>query len=253
MEGESPTGSHKLNTAVAQAYFAKKAGIKRLTTETGAGQWGTALACGAKLQDLESTVYWVKCVYKWKKERRKFIKFFGAEVFASPSQNTEAGRKFPKDHPGSLAIAISEGIEDALSDPDAKYCLGSVLNHVLMHQTIIGLETIEQLSMIDRYPADYMIACVGGGSNFGGFCLPTIGKILKEGIKTKCIAVQSESSPNLIKGVYRYDRGDHAELTPELMMYTLGHQCEMKPIKADGLRYHAAAPIISSAQKTRIH
>lgn len=257
LEGESPTGSHKLNTAVAQAFFAKKAGVKRLTTETGAGQWGTALACAAKLQGLKATVYWVRNVYDWKPERRKFMEFFGAEVFASPSQRTEAGKKFPEDHPGSLAIAISEGLEDALNDSEAKYSLGSVLNHVLLQQTIIGRETILQLQAINRYPPDYMIACFGGGSNFGGFCLPMIGHILLCEVDystylraypfkfPKFIAVQSIVAPNLIAGVYKYDRGDHAELTPELMMYTLGHQTEMAPIKADGLRYHAAAPIIS--------
>jgi len=243
----SPTGSHKVNTALAQCYYAKKEGYKRVTTETGAGQWGTALAYAAALLGLKCTIYWVRAVYKWKKERRTLMQLLGAEVYASPSGKTEVGKKLYKknpQHPGSLAIAISEGIEDALKNDDTIYCLGSVLNHVLLHQTIIGLETKKQLEKIGVEP-DIMIACLGGGSNFGGFTLPFIGEVLKNKKKIRFIACQSEVAPNLSKGKYEYDFADYGEFTPLLKMYTLGHKIKMKPIKADGLRYHAAAPIIS--------
>lgn len=242
----SPTGSHKVNTALAQAYYAKKEGYERLTTETGAGQWGTALAYGAALADLKCTVYWVRAVYNWKDDRRNLMELFGATVYASPSNKTEFGKTLhSKDanHPGSLGIAISEGLEDAASDPKAIYCLGSVLNHVLMHQTIIGLETKKQFEKYDDYP-DLVISCLGGGSNFGGFALPFFHDVLKEGKKIKFIAAQSKSSPNL-QGEYRYDFADYAEMTPMLKMYTLGHQVSMVPIKGDGLRYHGCSPILS--------
>ncbi len=235
----SPTGSHKINTAIAQAYYAKKQGLERLVTETGAGQWGTALSCAARITGLKSTVYWVRAVYKWKEARRNFMKLYGAEVFASPSENTETGRKLLKEnpeHPGSLAIAISEGLEDALADEKAVYVLGSVLNHVLLHQTIIGLECQKQLEMIDKYP-DVVISCLGGGSNFGGIALPFLGDVLKKGKKTKFIAAQSQAAPNL-QGEYRYNFADYSGITPQLKMYTLGHQKEMPPIFGDGLRYH---------------
>lgn len=179
----SPTGSHKVNTALAQAYYAKKEGYERLTTETGAGQWGTALAYAASLAGLKCTVYWVRAVHDWKRDRKNFMELYGAEVYASPSPKTEFGKtlysKDPK-HPGSLGIAISEGMEDAKKDPKAIYCLGSVLNHVLMHQTIIGLETQKQFEKFDDYP-DMVISCLGGGSNFGGFALPFMGDVLKKG------------------------------------------------------------------------
>ena len=242
----SPTGSHKINTAIAQAYYAKKQGLRRLVTETGAGQWGTALACAARIIGLAATVYWVRAVYKWKDARRSFMSLYGAEVLASPSQNTETGRRLLKedpDHPGSLAIAISEGLEDALSDSSAAYVLGSVLNHVLLHQTIIGLECRKQLEMIDRYP-DIVVSCLGGGSNFGGMALPFLGDVLTRGKKTRFVAAQSQSAPNL-QGEYRYDNADYSGLTPRLKMYTLGHKKEMPPIFGDGLRYHGCSPILS--------
>ncbi len=249
----SPTGSHKVNTALAQCYYAKKEGYNRVTTETGAGQWGTALAYGAALLGLKCTIYWVRAVYNWKRDRRTFMRLLGAEVFASPSPKTEFGKslykKNPK-HPGSLGIAISEGLEDAQKDPNAIYCLGSVLNHVLLHQTIIGLETKKQFEKIGVEP-DIMIGCLGGGSNFGGFVLPFVGERLKKGKKTRFIAAQSEVAPNL-QGEYRYDFADYAEITPLLKMYTLGHKIKMAPIKGDGLRYHGCSPIISLLRHHKI-
>ncbi len=242
----SPTGSHKVNTALAQAFYAKKEGYERLATETGAGQWGTALSYGAALVGLKCTVYWVRAVYNWKQDRRNLMELFGAHVFASPSDKTEFGKTLfgrNANHPGSLGIAISEGMEDAAKDTKAIYCLGSVLNHVLMHQTIIGLETKKQFEKFDDYP-DLVISCLGGGSNFGGFALPFVHDVLKEGKKIKFIAAQSEASPNL-QGEYRYDFADYAEMTPMLKMYTLGHKVDMMPIKGDGLRYHGCSPIIS--------
>ena len=242
----SPTGSHKVNTALAQAYYAKREGFERLTTETGAGQWGTALAYAARLCGLECTIYWVRAVYKWKHERRNFMKMYGADVYASPSDKTEIGKELLKedpDHNGSLGIAISEGLEDAAGDPKAVYSLGSVLNHVLMHQTIIGLESKKQFEMVDDYP-DVVISCLGGGSNFGGFAIPFYHDVLQKKKEIKFIAAQSEASPNL-QGEYRYDFADHAEMTPMLKMYTLGHQVKMVPIKGDGLRYHGCSPILS--------
>jgi len=216
------------------------------TTETGAGQWGTALAYGASLVGLGCTVFWVRAVYNWKADRRTLMEMYGAEVHASPSNKTDVGRVlFEKNpnHDGSLGIAISEGVEDAKKDKKAIYCLGSVLNHVLTHQTIIGLETKKQFEIFDDYP-DLVISCIGGGSNFGGFAIPFIHDVLKEGKKTKFIAAQSQVSPNL-QGEYRYDFADYAEQTPLLKMYTLGHKVEMGPIKGDGLRYHGCSPILS--------
>lgn len=242
----SPTGSHKVNTAIAQCYYAKKEGYKRVTTETGAGQWGTALAYGAALVGLKCTIYWVRAVYNWKQDRKNFMQLLGGEVFASPSPRTKFGRSLyrkNKNNPGSLGIAITEGIEDAQNDPNAIYCLGSVLNHVLLHQTIIGLETQKQFEIFDDYP-DLMISCLGGGSNFGGFILPFVGEVLTKGKKIKFLAAQSKSAPNLA-GEYKYDFADYGELTPLLKMYTLGHKTLMKPIKGDGLRYHGCSPIIS--------
>ncbi len=241
----SPTGSHKVNTALAQAWYAKNEGYERLTTETGAGQWGTALAYAASLAGLTTTIYWVRAVHDWKAERRAFMKLYGAEVHASPSNKTKAGRELLKqnpNHPGSLGIAVSEGLEDALSDEKAIYCLGSVLNHVLLHQTVIGLETKKQFELVGEYP-DVLISCLGGGSNFGGFTLPFLGDAI-HGKPVKFIAAQSQVAPNL-QGEYRYDFADHAELTPMLKMYTLGHRKDMKPIMGDGLRYHGAAPLLS--------
>lgn len=246
----SPTGSHKVNTALAQCYYAKKQGFERVTTETGAGQWGTALAYGAVLAGLKCTVYWVRAVHDWKHDRKNFMQLLGAEVFPSPSDKTKVGRellkKNPK-HPGSLGIAISEGLEDSQNDAKATYCLGSVLNHVLLHQTIIGLETQKQFEIFGDYP-DVVISCLGGGSNFGGFALPFVGDSLKKGKKIKFIAAQSKVAPNL-QGEYKYDFADHAEMTPLLKMYTLGHKIDMEPIKGDGLRYHGCSPIISLLRK----
>jgi tryptophan synthase beta chain len=242
----SPTGSHKVNTALAQCYYAKKEGYKRVTTETGAGQWGTALAYGAALTGLKCTVYWVRAVHDWKQDRKAFMQLLGADVYASPSTQTEFGKSlYDKDHkhPGSLGIAISEGLEDAKKDPEAIYCLGSVLNHVLLHQTIIGLETQKQFEMFDDYP-EVVISCLGGGSNFGGFAIPFLGDVLTKNKKIKFIAAQSAAAPNLT-GEYKYDFADYAEMTPLLKMYTLGHHIDMKPIKGDGLRYHGCSPILS--------
>ena len=253
-EDLSPTGSHKVNTALAQVYFASKEGKKRVITETGAGQWGSALAYAAGLLGLECTVYWVRHAMEMKPQRLALMKLYGADVAASPSSRTECGRRLSSanhSHPGSLGIAISEAIEDTLRSEDAVYCLGSVLNHVLMHQTIIGLEAMKQFELVDDYPT-LMIACLGGGSNFGGFTLPFIAEQLKGKNETRFLAAQSEAAPNLIKGEYRYDFGDYAEHTPLMKMFTLGHKAEMHPIYADGLRYHAAAPLISLLRSLRV-
>ncbi len=241
----SPTGSHKVNTALPQAWYAAKQGFERITTETGAGQWGTAVAYAASLVGLRATIYWVRAVHDWKSQRRDLMRLYGAEVHASPSPRTKVGRELlAKDpnHPGSLGIAVSEGLEDAESDKRAIYCLGSVLNHVLLHQSIIGLEVAAQFEKAGEEP-DVMVSCLGGGSNFGGFTLPFLGDARRRK-KMRFVAAQSEVAANL-QGQYRYDYADHAELTPKLKMYTLGHRKTMKPIRGDGLRYHAAAPILS--------
>lgn len=241
----SPTGSHKVNTALAQAWYANQEGYERLTTETGAGQWGTALAYAASLVGLRTTIYWVRAVHDWKVQRRSFMRLYGADVHASPSSETEVGRallaKNPQ-HPGSLSIAVSEGLEDARRDEKAIYCLGSVLNHVLLHQTIIGLEAKRQFELISEEP-DILISCLGGGSNFGGFAIPFLADAIR-GREIRFIAAQSQAAPNL-QGEYRYDFADHAGLTPMLKMYTLGHTKEMRPIRGDGLRYHGCSPILS--------
>jgi tryptophan synthase beta chain len=250
-EDLSPTGSHKTNTAIAQAYYALKEGKATLSTETGAGQWGTALAYAARLMDLECVVFWVKSVFDWKNDRRVLMHLLGAKVYSSPSKETSFGRDVSsKDpgSPGSLGIAISEGLEYAETHKGTAYCLGSVLNHVMIQQSVIGLETIKQFDMIDEKP-DLIIGCLGGGSNFGGIALPFIGEVLKGKRECEFLAAQSEAAPNLVKGEYKYDFGDVAEHTPLLKMYTLGHKAEMKPIRADGLRYHAAGPIISLLRK----
>lgn len=242
----SPTGSHKVNTALAQAYYAKEQGFERLTTETGAGQWGNALSYAASLMGLKCTVFWVRAVYRWKPERLNFMQMFGADVFASPSTQTEFGKKLyaeDSNHNGSLGIAISEGLEDAKKDSKAVYCLGSVLNHVMLHQSVIGLETKKQMEIAGEYP-DIVISCLGGGSNFGGIALPWMHDVLTKKEEIKFIAAQSEAAPNL-QGEYKYDFADHAEMTPMLKMYTLGHQVTMVPIRGDGLRYHGSAPILS--------
>jgi len=247
-EDLSPTGSHKTNTALAQAYFAAKEGKKTLVTETGAGQWGTALSHAARLMGLDCIVFWVRSVYNWKHDRRTLMNLLGATVHASPSKQTAFGRKLLKtdaNHHGSLGIAVSEGLEYADTHEDSVYSLGSVLNHVLIHQSIIGLETIKQFKLIGDNP-DLIVGCLGGGSNFGGIALPFAGEVLKKKRKCEFLASQSDVAPNLVKGKYEYDFGDVAEHTPLLKMYTLGHKTSMHPIKADGLRYHAAAPLISA-------
>jgi len=247
-EDLSPTGSHKVNTALAQAYYAAKEGKKVLVTETGAGQWGTALAYAARLMGLSTVIFWVRAVYNWKAQRRTLMEMYGATVNASPSAETSFGRKLLEedaDHPGSLGIAVSEGLEYTDGSPDRVYCLGSVLNHVLIHQSIIGLEAIKQFEQVSDSP-DLIVGCLGGGSNFGGIALPFVGEVLAGKRRCEFLAAQSEAAPNLVRGEYRYDFGDAAGHTPLMMMYTLGHDTVMPPIRSDGLRYHAAAPIISA-------
>jgi tryptophan synthase beta chain len=253
-EDLSPTGSHKVNTALAQAYYAAKEGKTTLVTETGAGQWGSALSYAANLMGLKCVVFWVRNVYDWKTDRRTLMRLMGSEVHASPSKETKFGREFlAKDpnHQGSLGIAISEGLEYAETHDETVYCLGSVLNHVLMQQSIIGLETIKQFELAEDSP-DLIVGCFGGGSNFGGIALPFIGEVLQKKRRCEFLASQSEAAPNLVKGEYRYDFGDVAEHTPLLKMYTLGHKKDMVTIKADGLRYHAAAPVISVLRDNNI-
>ncbi|MGQ9583828.1 MAG: TrpB-like pyridoxal phosphate-dependent enzyme [Anaerolineae bacterium] len=245
-EGVSPPGSHKPNTAVAQAFYNKQEGVRRLTTETGAGQWGSALAFACNLFGLECKVYMVKISYQQKPYRRVLMETWGAQVTPSPSQETKAGRDIlAKDpnSPGSLGIAISEAVEVAASREDTKYSLGSVLNHVLLHQTIIGLEAQKQFEMADDYP-DVVIGCVGGGSNFAGFALPFARDKIVDGKKTRIVAVEPTACPTMTRGLYRYDFGDTACTTPLLKMYTLGHSFIPSPIHAGGLRYHGMAPIL---------
>ncbi|MEM3458031.1 MAG: TrpB-like pyridoxal phosphate-dependent enzyme [Candidatus Bathyarchaeia archaeon] len=253
-EDLSPTGSHKVNTALAQAYYAAKEGKTTLVTETGAGQWGSALSYAASIMGLKCVVFWVRAVYDWKTERRTLMKLLGAEVHASPSKETSIGRTLltqNSNHQGSLGIAVSEGLEYAEKHNDSVYCLGSVLNHVLLHQSIIGLEAIKQFELADDSP-DLIVGCLGGGSNFGGIALPFAGEVLQKKRECEFLAAQSQAAPNLVKGEYRYDFGDVAEHTPLLKMYTLGHKTDMVPIKADGLRYHAAAPLISALRHHNI-
>ncbi len=245
-EGVSPAGSHKPNTAVAQAYYNKVAGIKRLSTETGAGQWGSALSMACNMFGLECRVFMVKVSYQQKPYRRLMMQTWGATCIPSPSNKTAAGRKVLEAHPdspGSLGIAISEAVEDALKNKDSRYSLGSVLNHVLMHQTIIGLEAQKQLEKIGEYP-DVVIGCAGGGSNFGGISNPFVRDKI-HGKKVRIIASEPSSCPTLTKGPYAYDFGDLAKMTPLLAMYTLGHDFVPEPIHAGGLRYHGMAPIVS--------
>ena len=247
-EDLSPTGSHKVNTAIAQAYYAAKEGKQTLVTETGAGQWGTALSYAASLLGLKTVVFWVRAVYDWKPERRLLMQMYGARVYASPSDQTAFGRKLLSEeqkHPGSLGIAVSVGLEYTDLGQDRVYCLGSVLNHVLIHQSVIGLEAIKQFEKVGDSP-DLVIGCLGGGSNFGGVALPFLGEVLQGKRECEFLASQSEAAPNLVRGEYRYDFGDTAGHTPLLKMYTLGHETSMTPIKSDGLRYHAAAPIVSA-------
>ena len=244
-EAVSPAGSHKPNTAVAQAYYAKKEGFKRMTTETGAGQWGSALAMGCMFFGLECKVYMVRVSYNQKPYRRIMMETWGAKVVPSPSEDTEVGRRIlaeNPDSPGSLGIAISEACEDAFAHDDTKYSIGSVVNHVLLHQTIIGQETKKQLEMADAYP-DVIFGCIGGGSSFAGMFLPFV-KDKLEGRKIRFVAVEPEACPSVTKGPYTWDYGDVAGLAPIIRMYTLGHTFVPPPVHAGGLRYHGMAPII---------
>lgn len=245
-EGASPVGSHKPNTAVAQAYYNKQEGITRLTTETGAGQWGTALAMACNFFGIELKVYMVKVSYEQKPYRRSMMQLYGADVVASPSTDTDAGRNILRatpDSPGSLGIAISEAVEDAATREDTKYSLGSVLNHVLMHQTVIGQEALRQMEMAGEYP-DIVIGCAGGGSNYAGIAFPFMRENLAGNKKTRFIAVEPEACPSLTKGEYRYDFGDTAGMTPLVKMYTLGHTFVPEGIHAGGLRYHGMANLV---------
>jgi len=245
-EGVSPAGSHKPNTSIPQAYYNKKEGVKRLATETGAGQWGSALSLACQMFDLECTVYMVKVSYHQKPYRRSMMKVWGGEVIPSPSDQTNAGRgileKDP-DSPGSLGIAISEAVEDAASRDDTKYALGSVLNHVLLHQTIIGLEVKEQLKKVGEKP-NVLIGCCGGGSNLGGLVFPYMPE-KGAGENIRFVAVEPTSCPTLTKGAYAYDFGDTAQMTPLMPMYTLGHDFVPPGIHAGGLRYHGESPLVS--------
>lgn len=250
-EGASPAGSHKVNTSVAQAYFNKQAGTKRLATETGAGQWGASLAMACKLFGLECNVYMVRVSYDHKPYRRMLMHTWGATVHPSPSDQTEYGRKLIAEdphQPGSLGIAISEAIEDTVKTPNTKYSLGSVLNHVCLHQTVIGEESIRQMELAGEEP-DVIIACCGGGSNFAGLAFPFLRKKIKDGKKYRVIGVEPSACPSLTKGELRYDFGDTAETTPLLKMFTLGHKFVPPPIHSGGLRYHGMAPMVSHALK----
>jgi tryptophan synthase beta chain len=248
-EGVSPSGSHKSNTALAQAFYNKAAGTHALTTETGAGQWGSALAMACKFFDLDLEVYMVKISYQQKPYRRYLMETFGAHVFASPSHRTHAGRAaLEKDaeNPGSLGLAISEAVEvAATSGGKKKYSLGSVLNHVLLHQTVIGEESLKQMDMAGEYP-DMVIGCVGGGSNFSGIAFPFLRENLKNGKRTRLIAVEPKAAPSLTRGIYAFDYGDTAETAPIVKMYTLGHDFIPPAIHAGGLRYHGMSPTLCS-------
>jgi tryptophan synthase beta chain len=247
-EGISPSGSHKPNTAVPQAYYNREEGVRRLTTETGAGQWGSSLAFACGVMGLDCTVYMVRVSYDQKPYRRIMMETYGAEVHASPTDLTQAGRNILEedpDSPGSLGIAISEAVEDAVKNEDAKYSLGSVLNHVLLHQTVIGQEALQQMELAGEYP-DVVVGCAGGGSNFGGVAFPFIRENLKNGKDTRIMAVEPASCPTLTKGRYVYDFGDTAGTTPMMKMYTLGHSFVPSGIHAGGLRYHGDSPIVSA-------
>lgn len=250
-ESVSPMGSHKLNSAIPQAYYCKKEGITNVTTETGAGQWGASLAYAARLFGLEAAVYQVKISYEQKPYRRSIMQTFGAQVTPSPSMSTRAGRKILTEHPnhqGSLGTAISEAVELARTTPNCKYTLGSVLNHVSLHQTIIGQEAMKQMEMAGEYP-DMVIACFGGGSNFGGISFPFMRENILNGKKTRFIAAEPSSCPKLTHGKFEYDFGDEAGYTPLLPMFTLGHNFTPANIHAGGLRYHGAGMIVSQLMK----
>lgn len=246
-EGVSPAGSHKLNTAIPQIYYNKAAGIRRIATETGAGQWGSAVSMACQFFGLECTVYMVKVSYQQKPYRRILMETFGAEVIASPSERTGAGRSILAADAaslGSLGIAISEAVEDAASRSDTNYALGSVLNHVCLHQTVIGQEAKKQMEKADDYP-DVVIGCCGGGSNFAGIAFPFLHDRLSKGAKVRALAVEPEACPTLTRGRFAYDFGDTAKLTPMMQMYTLGHTFMPTGIHAGGLRYHGDSPLVS--------
>jgi tryptophan synthase beta chain len=246
-ESVSPAGSHKVNTAIAQAYYNRAEGVTRLATETGAGQWGSALAFASSIFGLDLKVYMVRVSFEQKPYRRSFIAGFGADVVPSPSSDTHAGRAVLAEDPdstGSLGIAISEAVEDAGGREDTKYALGSVLNHVLLHQTVIGQEAIEQMGMAGEEP-DVVIGCAGGGSNFAGIAFPFLRRLLRGEADTRFLAVEPASCPSLTQGEYRYDFGDNAGTTPLLKMHTLGNDFRPAPIHAGGLRYHGMAPMVS--------
>lgn len=245
-EGASPAGSHKFNTALAQAYYNKLEGTKRIATETGAGQWGSALSMACNYYGIGCTVYMVKCSYNQKPYRKSLMRVFGGEVYASPSEHTAFGRKMLADDPdcpGSLGIAISEALEDTVSNENVKYALGSVLNHVVLHQTVIGLEAKQQMEMAGCYP-DVVIGCVGGGSNFGGIAMPFMADKIA-GKNVRAIAVEPSACPTLTQGTYGYDFGDTAQMTPLLKMHSLGADFVPPAIHAGGLRYHGMAPLVS--------
>jgi tryptophan synthase beta chain len=246
-EGTSPAGSHKPNTAIAQAYYNKEAGIRRLTTETGAGQWGSALSLACQFFGLDCLVFMVRASYEQKPYRRVFMETFGAEVRPSPSPTTGVGKKILEAHPnstGSLGIAISEAVEVAATNEDTNYSLGSVLNHVLLHQTVIGLETKKQMEMTGERP-DFVIGCVGGGSNFSGFSYPFMADKIAGTLDARFIATEPAACPTLTKGQFAYDFGDTGQMTPLVAMYTLGHTFVPAPVHAGGLRYHGDAPSLS--------
>jgi tryptophan synthase beta chain len=254
-ESVSPVGSHKLNTALVQAYFNKKEGVKTLVTETGAGQWGSALSLACNIFKLKCQIFMVRISYEQKPYRRTMMKLFGADVFPSPSMETGFGLQLLEEnpsHPGSLGIAISEALEIVAKSINAKYALGSVLNHVLLHQTVIGLEVKKQLELAGEYP-DVLIGCCGGGSNFGGFAFPFLADKLSGKRKgTRFIGVEPESCPSMTKGEYRYDFGDTARITPLLKMKTLGCDFIPSPIHAGGLRYHGIAPLLAFIQENKL-
>lgn len=250
-ESVSPVGSHKLNSALPQAYYCKKEGVTNITTETGAGQWGTALSYAARAFGLEAAVYQVKISYEQKPYRRSMMQVFGAQVTASPSMSTRAGKDIitaNSNHQGSLGTAISEAVELATQTPNCKYVLGSVLNHVSLHQSIIGLEAEKQMEMAGEYP-DVVIACFGGGSNFGGIAFPFLRHNILDGRKTRFVTAEPASCPKLTKGKFEYDFGDEAGYTPLIPMYTLGHKFRPANIHAGGLRYHGAGAIVSQLLK----
>jgi tryptophan synthase beta chain len=254
-EGVSPPGSHKPNTAVAQAYYNMKEGVKRITTETGAGQWGSALAFGTGLFGLDCTIYMVRVSYEQKPYRKILMETWGAECIPSPSERTKFGKEMLKKDPncsGSLGIAISEAIEDAVTHEGTKYSLGSVLNHVLLHQTVNGVECKQQFEMAEDYP-DVIFGCVGGGSNFAGACFPFVGdKLTGKKPDLRVVSCEPKACPTLTRGPYAYDHGDTAKMTPLLKMYTLGHDFIPPPIHAGGLRYHGDAPLLCKLTKDKV-